>query len=422
MDNWQRHIIPWLGVGCLALLASLIALVPDGEWIPVFIYVTLVSLIANLSYSIGIKPIDSAFPLSLFLAAFVSKLFGSVVRYWSAVELYGGGDAMAYHHYGLSIAEDFATFGLSTWSGISFGSQALKHLTGFLYTLLPPTLLGSFFFFSTLALIGAILFYRAFRLAWPDTNPGTFRLLVFFLPSILYWPSSLGKESWIFFSSGIVTYGLARLLRQSSWYGMVWIGVGLALVFLLRPHFAAFMILALAATFLLSYRFKSVGQFVVWATGGGALVLVGMSLLPTASGFVGLGEFSEISWEDVQMTYALRQEISTGGESDYQSTVSLDPVSLLAAPVTILIRPFPWEANNPQMLVAAAESLLWLALFWFRRRILLARLRCIVADPFTAFCIVYSTIMIVALTTASNFGIIARQRVNFLPFILMLLS
>ena len=36
--------------------------------------------------------------------------------------------------------------------------------------------------------------------------------MIFFLPSLLFWPSGIGKEAWMTLGLGLASYGAARLL------------------------------------------------------------------------------------------------------------------------------------------------------------------------------------------------------------------
>ena len=48
----------------------------------------------------------------------------------------------------------------------------------------------------------------------PEGRARTYGWLVFFFPSLLYWPSSIGKEAWICFGLGLASYGVALILRH----------------------------------------------------------------------------------------------------------------------------------------------------------------------------------------------------------------
>ena len=62
---------------------------------------------------------------------------------------------------------------------------------------------AAFLVFSWLAFWGLFLFYRAFTIAVPEGRRRSYAHLVFFLPALLFWPSSIGKESWMIFALGI---------------------------------------------------------------------------------------------------------------------------------------------------------------------------------------------------------------------------
>ena len=63
-------------------------------------------------------------------------------------------------------------------------------------------------------------------------------LLVLFLPSLLYWSSALGKDAWSVMGLGICSYGVARVMTQKRFSGLLILAAGLAAVVLVRPHVA----------------------------------------------------------------------------------------------------------------------------------------------------------------------------------------
>lgn len=421
----RREYWRFVILGSIVCLALTVATVPDEDVLPLMVYTPVVFGIAAIAYARGIKPVAPDFPASLFWLAFIAKLTASVAFYWFLSDVYGRGDANVYHREGRYVAEYFSRFDFSVLQTYSIGREGstnIVHLTGLLYTFLPASRQGGGFFFATLAFVGCCLFYRAFRLAYPEARSELYGIILFFLPSLLFWTSMAGKEAWILFGSGIVAYGLVQYARQARLAGLALAGVGLFAVYLPRPHFAAFMIVAAGIAYLFFQRIDSPRRFLTWLVGGGILIVSGVFLLQLAGEYLNLGEISEVSWEEVEAAYEFRQQVSQGGGSAYRPTTALDLLGLAYAPATVLLRPFVWEANNAQSLVAALESMVWLGLFWYRRRVFWCRLRSLRANPWSAFALAYSAIMIVALTTAANFGIVARQRVLFLPFLWMLFA
>ena len=90
--------------------------------------------------------------------------------------------------------------------------------------------------------------------------------------------------------------------------------------------------------------------------------------------------------------------------------------------MTVLFRPFPFEASNMQTLVASVECFALMVMFvrsWPR----LVRLpRLFVSHSYVAFTIVYTLVFCWAFSNINNIGILTRERVQVLPFVLVLLA
>jgi hypothetical protein len=247
---------------------------------------------------------------------------------------------------------------------------------------------------------------------------------MFFLPSVFFWPSSLGKDAWIFFGSGFVAYGLVKFTRLNQLSGLFTMGVGLALIGLIRPHISAFMMLSLAVAYL-PFLFRSARNpqhLLSSLVGGSIAVVMGIYILQSGADFLQARGLEELSEAGIEQYYYQRQLSTYGGKSGFMPTVALGLAGIVGAPVIVLLRPFPWEAHNPQAMITALESMFWLGIFLYRGKVFLQRLRTIAVDPLVAFSLVYSAIMIVSLTTIGNYGLLARQRVSLLPFLWMLFA
>jgi len=420
----ERHLPTLNAVSFLLFIMAFAWLVPPPEWIPALAYLAVLVLMAKFLYERLLKPNDPEFSPALFSLVFMIKMLGSAARYWM-LDLYGRGDAQRYHQAGQEFAQSFARLDFSILGATSkLGTKAMSYLTGLLYTFLPVSLFGSFLFFATLAFAGGVLFYCSFRLAFPKANPNLYRILLFFLPSVFYWPSSLGKDAWIFFGSGFVAYGLVKLTRLNQLTGLFSMGLGLLLVGLIRPHISAFMILSLGVAYL-PYFIRSVKNpqhLLSWLLGMGVFGVLGIYLLQSGVEFLqgrGLDEFTE---EGIQEYYFQRQVSTFDGGSRFAPTIVLGVGGIIVALVNVLLRPFLWEAHNPQAMMTALESMFWLGIFVYRRKIFFQRLRAIARDPVVAFALVFCFIMILSLTTLGNFGLLARQRVSLLPFLWILFA
>jgi hypothetical protein len=88
---------------------------------------------------------------------------------------------------------------------------------------------------------------------------------------------------------------------------------------------------------------------------------------------------------------------------------------------SVLFRPLPIEARNPQVLFASIEGAVLLGLFImnFRRlRNFLPRRR----NAYLTFAASYSAMFAVAFSNVANFGILARQRVQLFPLVFVALA
>ena len=110
-----------------------------------------------------------------------------------------------------------------------------------------------------------------------------------------------------------------------------------------------------------------------------------------------------------------------GSTFDAPSAIGSPTAKLPLAIVTVFFRPFPFEANNAQVAVTALGTLL-LGLLLARRRGVWPTLRHPRRRPYVAFVAVYSLLFVFAFSSIANFGILARERTQVLPFFLVLLA
>ena len=85
-----------------------------------------------------------------------------------------------------------------------------------------------------------------------------------------------------------------------------------------------------------------------------------------------------------------------------------------------MFRPFPWEAHNAQALASALEGAFLGGLFVLSRRRLYGVPAALRASPYVVFAVVYAVLFAVAFSSFSNLGILARERVQMLPFLVVL--
>jgi hypothetical protein len=361
--------------------------------------------------------------VTLIIVALVLKLFGAYVRYLVAFDLYGGtADASMYHRWGVELSESIRQldFAVDTGTTGGAGTKFIRLVTGYVYAVIGPTRLGGFFVYSWLSFWGLYFFYRAFRIGFPGGDHKRYAKLIFFLPSMLFWPSSIGKEAWMILTIGLTTLGAAKLLaRQRGAFALLALGLwGTAQV---RAHVSLLIFIAVALAYLVrrSGSRTPTGP-VVKAVGVLALVVIG-SLV--AGRFEEQHNLDGVSVGSVDsLLERTESQTAQGGSRVEGGSRSRSPLDLPLATVTVLFRPFPYEAHNAQALVASAEGLLLLGLVVGSRRRLLAVPREVFKTPYVALAATYCAGFIFAFSSIGNFGIIARQRVQLFPFVLVLLA
>jgi len=361
----------------------------------------------------------------LLVIAFVTKMVGAVVRYAVTFEVYAGrADAGGYHGSGRRLA---AAFWSGTWDRVFAaevpklgGTEVMRLITGVVYIFTGPTKLGGFLVFSCLGFWGLYGFYRGFRIGFPEGDHRRYAMLLFFLPSLLYWPSSIGKEAWMLFTLGIAAWGAALVLRYRG-RGYVVLGLGLAGTAMVRPHITLLLFVALFIAYLWRRRswLESQTGLLGRIAGIGLMVLVGGLVLTQAADFFHLQDLDRAGVE--QVLDRTEDQSSTGG-SQYSVSRPKSPGEYPDAVLTVLFRPFPWEAGNAQALVASVEGTL-LALLFVVSLPRLARLpRLLVSTPYLLFALAYILMFVFAFSSVGNFGIITRQRTQVFPFVLVLLA
>lgn len=353
----------------------------------------------------------------LVMAGMLLRLGGAIVRYMVAYGFYGGvADASTYTTVATSDYHSFRHFNL-WWPNTGVFHGMVPWLDTIVYSLAGPTELGSFFLFAWINFLGTYFFYRAFRIGYPEGDARRFGLIVFFLPSLLYWPSSLGKESWMMLAIGLASYGLARVLSHRVG-GYICLLLGIGGMLLVRPHLA--LIFLPSAFLAVLFRRSTPGRSRPLGRIIGVVVLIVASLVVVAKAQSYFG-ITSLDVQSVTQTLNTTKVQTAEGASTFHPPNAQSPIGYPLAVITVLFRPFPFEAHGLTVLVASLEGLIMLGLTvasWRR----LARLPSVLwRNPYLMFCMTYTALFVLAFANFSNFGILARERVQMLPLCMALL-
>ncbi len=328
-------------------------------------------------------------------------------------------DSVDYYRVGASLADSFRRFDFTVETGRSIpGTGSVRYLTGLVEVFTFEDEFATFVVFSLLGFVGSILFVAACRTALPAVDIKRYALLVLFWPSLVYWPSSIGKESVVLFGLGTVAYGGARILRGDT-RGLLVTAAGILAVGLVRPHVALIAMTALIVA------------VVVGRPGRGAMSSVARVALVAAlivGGSVASDEVEALSDIDGLNPTGLAAALdlvntrSSQGGSHFEAA-RIDGISEYPwGFVTVLFRPFPHEASSAAMLATSLEALVLAGLVIGAIPRLAAAIRTIRSEAYVAYAVSFTVVFVYLFSALGNFGILARQRAMTIPLVLLVVA
>jgi hypothetical protein len=357
--------------------------------------------------------------------AVLAKVLASYLRYFTLVSSYeGNGDATMYDEIGQKLARAWFNGShppdLENWRQTNF----LRVFTGWVYYLFGINMVAGFFVFGLLALIGSYLWYRATVDAVPFIDKRLYLALVLFAPSILFWPSSIGKESLMQLGIGAMALGTAWLLRQRLLEGLA---LGLAggwLVWVVRPHLVALVSIAVGFAYIAGrVRDRDTGSQKVMGRSVGLIVVALLVAFAVGQGaqFLGITDISNTSSVETALDHQTGR--SSQGSSEFESGGDyLSPLNLPRGFVTVLLRPFPWETTSPFQLLASFETAVIAVFLLFRLSSIATAFTRARGTPFLLFCWIMVTLYAATFASFANFGLLVRQRSLVLPALFVLIA
>ncbi len=369
-------------------------------------------------------PLEPLYPIAL--VGLVAKLGGTALRYWVAFGPYRGStDSVRYDTFGKLFAGEIwrGERGLTGVLPRGTGTAFVSRLTGTVYTFAGTSRLAGFVIFAWMGYWGTVWFVRAAVLAVPGLARRRYALMVFLAPSLLFWPSSIGKEAVSLLGLGIATYGIAMMSTGRRWAtGAVATAVGLAGAALTRPHVATIWLAAMVVALVVA--------LVTGRSASGRLptsvlvvaALVGLFLVATfAIRYLdpGTDDEADVGTRITNILDETTRRTEQGGSSFVPLNVD-GPRDWPLAIGRTLTRPFVWEADTIAEMLPAIEVTVLLGLGVAGRRRLANLPRMLATCPLVAFACSALVMFGLAFTPIGNLGILTRQRSLVLPLLLLL--
>lgn len=408
---------PWLSVSSSRPTSGS----PLGTAAVVLFFFVVMAVIGTMMAS----PKDRAWLPMVVIGGYIAKLLGSTARYLVLNLVYNGkGDAAGYHGSGLELSDVWRSFQVPT-NVERVGTDVVEAITGLLYVPYQPSMLGGFFIFASLAFLGQLLLYAAFRHSFSARHLKWYAGLIFFWPTMVYWPSSIGKEALMILWIGVTSYGVARLLKgyHPGWVAVI--AIGLVGGGIIRLHMSLLLAGSLVIALLIGKAPAVKGaKFRRFALLGTAAVGLAVVAMFTAADFgVDLTAVAsaEAATDEVGNVLSGVADQTDKGGSAVEGAAVTSPLDLPEAILRVLFRPLPNEATTFQLLASSVEGTLLLAVFLFRLPWILRNLFRSRRTPYAIFAFVYTGAFIIAFSAILNLGIMARQRSQVIPFFLALL-
>jgi len=418
------------GAGAMAVGGSLFAIVlviahvTDNAQLP-RVLVPLAGLFTTIGFAQWLqrRHPDEPWLVKLMTLGVIVKVVASVLRYRTLVNAYGAvGDATVYDTWGRRFANVWlgrpgATVGTLTDLR---KSNFLRWFTGVVYYLFGRDIITGFIVFGLIALIGSYLWYRAAVIAIPFLNKKLFLILVLFAPSIAFWPSSIGKEALMQFGLGSIALGTAHVFTGKLLRGILVALPGAWVVWIVRAHLLGITVASAALAYIVGRARNKRNESASLFKPIGLIVLSLLALFAVTQGAKAL-HVQTLSLDSVQSELEATQASTQQGHSKFNQQVSLSPLRLPQDAITVLLRPFPWEVETTNQILASFEGLALIGFMVLRRHSLAMSLRRMREYPFLLYCWTLTLIYVLLFQAFGNFGLLVRERSIVLPALYVLL-
>jgi hypothetical protein len=186
---------------------------------------------------------------------------------------------------------------------------------------------------------------------------------------------------------------------------------------LVRPHLTALLVAGLLAGVLIrKIANRTMLTPIIRVASIVMVAVVAAVVVNVTANFLNLDTVSTSSVTGALNT--VEHNTAEGGSTFTAHSVT-SPLGVPEAIITVLFRPFPWEAGNLVMLASSAESILFIVFIvlscrrWYYFPRLLRRY------PYLMMSLMVILLFVIAFSTIGNFGLLVRQRSTILPLVLV---
>ena len=329
---------------------------------------------------------------------------------------HGIADWNRYVHQGALLAPNFRHFNFTTAGAnvrqiVNDGSVSIA--AGIVMAIVGINQLAMFLVFSWLSFIGCVFFYRAFTLSFPGANHRRYALMLFFLPSLIFWTADISKESLMMLALGMISFGAAKFLARKPG-GFMLVIPGAFIGAYVRPN----ELLLIVAGFVVAMMIPTAGARKTYSAVRRLASLVFLGVLLYVSVAVTVKYLHHgLNSNSLETTNTNNAAQGFSGNIPYSTNFATYPRDIYE----VLFNPLLIKAHGFGQRVAALENSVIIVLILTSLRNLRMVPRAAFARPYVMLCAVYSAIFLYTFAALGNLGLIERERVLMLPFLLVLL-
>ena len=347
----------------------------------------------------------------------VLHLLAVPLQVWVVDHLYGGiADWNQYLNRGAVLARNGFDLNAAHVTGI-VGDGMVSIITGVVFRIIGVNQLGVFLVFSWFAFLGLIFFYRAFSLTFTGANTRRYALLLFFLPSLIFWTADVSKEAIMTFALGLCAYGAAKILaRRRGGFALFILGGAIAApvraneLLLVIAGFAVAMLILPAGPRRNLGGLRRFGSILVLGVLLAISVFITLHYLVNQGGTLSLNALAKGN-----------QGASRPGAVSSAVTYSSNPADYPKDVYTVLFDPELFNADGSGERLAALENLMIIGVILSSMRQLRIVIRAAFARPYVLLCGLYSVAFCYTFAALGNLGLITRERTLLFPFLLVIL-
>jgi hypothetical protein len=355
-------------------------------------------------------------------ASLILHLLAAPAQVYVVHHFYHGiADWKRYDQQGSILGPEFRHFDFSLANAnvrgiVNDGSVSIA--TGIVMAIVTPDQIATFLVFSWFSFLGTVMFYRAFTLTFHGARAGhrRYAIMLFFLPSVIFWTADVSKEAIMMLSLGVAAYGAAKVLARRPG-GFSLLALGTALGILIRPN----ELLLLLGGFAVALMIRPPGDrqsFGGLRRVGGLLFMGALLFLSVFLTF----HYLHTTGGSLSLNQASAGNTGAGiGFGSSNIPYSSSPAYYWRDIYTILFDPLPFNAHGSSQLVAALENSVVAVLILISLRNLRMTVRASFARPYVMLCTIYSVLFFYSFAALGNLGLIARERTLLFPFFLVLL-